>query len=192
MTLVSDLEPFAIDPNALASALQARAGASAVVQEIEGVKQAVMRREVMLQGLRDRAVAEVLAAPPFGVPPRCIANKANTKMAQKKEKAATNVRKEVGKFSELTHFFSARLQAALCCGQSALWHSVLQYFTYDSGSMSQLTERGSVNYGGATEMQRNKRSCTSSSNLHSIPPHSPIAGPALGTALSRPCAGWLD
>ena len=93
VTLVSDLEPFAIDPNALASALQARAGASAVVQEIEGVKQAVMRREVMLQGLWDRAVAEVLAAPPFGVPSRCIANKANTKMAQKKEKAATNVRR---------------------------------------------------------------------------------------------------
>ena len=93
VTLVSDLEPFAIDPNALASALQARAGASAVVQEIEGVKQAVMRREVMLQGLWDRAVAEVLAAPPFGVPQRCISNKANTKMAQKKEKAATNVRR---------------------------------------------------------------------------------------------------
>ena len=93
VTLVSDLEPFAIDPNALASALQARAGASAVVQEIEGVKQAVMRREVMLQGLWDRAVAEVLAAPPFGVPPRCIANKANSKMNQKKEKAATNVRR---------------------------------------------------------------------------------------------------
>ena len=52
-----------------------------------------MRREVMLQGLWDRAVAEVLAAPPFGVPSRCIANKANTKMAQKKEKAATNVRR---------------------------------------------------------------------------------------------------
>ena len=64
-----------------------------MVQEIEGVKQAVMRREVMLQGLWDRAVAEVLAAPPFGVPSRCIANKANTKMAQKKEKAATNVRR---------------------------------------------------------------------------------------------------
>lgn len=93
VTLVSDLEPFAIDPNALASALQARAGASAVVQEIEGVKQAVMRREVMLQGLWDRAVAEVLAAPPFGVPPRCISNKANSKMNQKKEKAATNVRR---------------------------------------------------------------------------------------------------
>ena len=75
----------------LAAELQAKLGAAAGVEEVVGAK-GVARREVMVQGLWDRAVAEHLEEA-LGLPSRCVANNAKKGLAQKKEKKASNVRR---------------------------------------------------------------------------------------------------
>jgi len=93
VTLVDELEVLSIEPEKLARALQAKLGAHATVYEAE-VKSGAVKRSVMVQGLWDLAVSECLQRD-FGVPVRCVHNLAADKkgMHQKKEKAATNVRR---------------------------------------------------------------------------------------------------
>ena len=93
VTLVDELEVLAIPPEQLAHALQAKLGSNATVSEME-VKSGAVKRQVMVQGLWDRAVEEVLSGE-FGLPERCVQNTAESRkgMHQKKEKQATNVRR---------------------------------------------------------------------------------------------------
>jgi translation initiation factor 2D len=91
VTLVEDLDAYAISAKALAAALQARLGASASVETVE-CKSGVTKHAVMVQGLWDRAVAEHLEEA-LGLPSRCVANNAKKGLAQKKEKKASNVRR---------------------------------------------------------------------------------------------------
>ena len=73
--------------------MQAKLGSNATVSEME-VKSGAVKRQVMVQGLWDRAVEEVLSGE-FGLPERCVQNTAESRkgMHQKKEKQATNVRR---------------------------------------------------------------------------------------------------
>jgi translation initiation factor 1 (eIF-1/SUI1) len=88
VTVVGGVNVLGIDERQLAAELQALVGAAA------GVEDGPPRLDVMVQGLWDRAVAEHLGAV-HGVPARVVMNRAAGRagMHQKKDKAATNVRK---------------------------------------------------------------------------------------------------
>jgi translation initiation factor 1 (eIF-1/SUI1) len=93
VTVVGGVSVLGIDKRQLADELLALLGAAAGVEGTP-TKEGPPRLDVMVQGLWDRAVAEHLSTA-HGVPARVVENRAAGRagMHQKKEKAATNVRK---------------------------------------------------------------------------------------------------
>lgn len=93
VTVIGGVHVLGIDERQLADELQALVGAAAGVEGTP-TKEGPPRLDVMVQGLWDRAVAEHLCAV-HGVPARVVENRAAGRagMHQKKDKAATNVRK---------------------------------------------------------------------------------------------------